>query len=35
VEAYIHWWPKKDRRRNVVGSAIKDAAKRRRIANQS
>ena len=26
LETYVHWWPKKDRRRNVVGSALKVAA---------
>ena len=28
LETYVHWWPKKDRRRNVVGSALRDAAAR-------
>jgi len=22
LETYVHWWPKKQRRRSVVGSAI-------------
>jgi integrase len=26
LETYVHWWPKKDRRRNVVGSALRGAA---------
>jgi integrase len=26
LETYIHWWPKKNRRRNVVGSAMREAA---------
>jgi integrase len=36
LETYVHWWPKKDRRRNVVGSALRDAAAGRRpIAGRS
>ncbi|MEV5694204.1 tyrosine-type recombinase/integrase [Micromonospora globbae] len=31
LETYVHWWPKKDRRRNIVSSALRDArAKRQR-----
>jgi integrase len=26
LETYVHWWPKKNRRRNVVGSALRGAA---------
>ena len=33
LETYVHWWPKKDRRRSVVGSAIRHAAGRREIAS--
>jgi integrase len=25
LETYVHWWPKKDRRRNVIGSALTEA----------
>jgi integrase len=25
LETYVHWWPKKDRPRNVIGSALRDA----------
>jgi integrase len=28
LEAHVHWWPKKQRRRNVVGTALRDAAQR-------
>ena len=28
LETYVHWWPKKQRRRNVVGTALRDAARR-------
>jgi integrase len=30
LETYVHWWPKKDRRRNVVGTALKAATAARR-----
>jgi hypothetical protein len=30
LETYVHWWPKKNRLRNVVGSALQDAALNRR-----
>jgi integrase len=30
LETYVHWWPKKQRRRNVVGNALRDAARRAR-----
>jgi hypothetical protein len=29
LETYAHWWPKKERRRNVVGTAVREAADRR------
>jgi integrase len=29
LETYVHWWPKKERRRNVVGTALRDAAANR------
>jgi integrase len=29
LETYVHWWPKKQRRRSVVGTAIREAASRR------
>jgi integrase len=29
LETYVHWWPKKDRRRNVVSTALKAANERR------
>jgi integrase len=32
LETYVHWWPKKDRRRNVVGTALRDAAEKRGTA---
>jgi integrase len=25
LETYVHWWPKKDRRRNIVGSVLQNA----------
>jgi integrase len=25
LETYVHWWPKKNRRRNIVGSALASA----------
>jgi integrase len=31
LETYVHWWPKKDRRRNVIGSGLL-AAEDRRVA---
>jgi integrase len=30
LETYVHWWPKKQRRRNVVGTALRGAAQRPR-----
>ena len=30
LETYVHWWPKKDRRRNVISTALRDANTRRR-----
>ena len=35
LETYVHWWPKKDCRRSVVGSAIRHAAGRRETASGS
>jgi hypothetical protein len=32
LETYVHWWPKKTRRRNVVGTALRDAAASRDMA---
>ncbi|MGC5030022.1 tyrosine-type recombinase/integrase [Micromonospora sp. DT229] len=29
LEAYVHWWPTKQRRRSVVGTALREAASRR------
>jgi hypothetical protein len=29
LETYVHWWPKKDRRRNVIGSELLAAEDRR------
>jgi hypothetical protein len=26
LETYVHWWPKKNRLGNVVGSALRDAS---------
>jgi integrase len=32
LETYVHWWPKKERRRNIISSVLKDAdAKRHRL----
>src|SRR5205085_7278825 len=28
LETYVHWWPKKERRRNVVSTAVRAAAER-------
>lgn len=29
LETYVHWWPKKDRRRNIISSALQDARAKR------
>ena len=29
LETYVHWWPKKERRRNIVGIALQAAADKR------
>jgi integrase len=29
LETYVHWWPKKERRRNIVGAALRAAAEGR------
>jgi integrase len=29
LETYVHWWPKKERRRGVVGAALREAADKR------
>jgi len=29
LETYVHWWPKRERRRGVVGTALQAASKRR------
>jgi integrase len=29
LETYVHWWPKRDRQRNVIGAALTAAAKAR------
>lgn len=26
LETYVHWWPKRDRRRNIISSALRSAA---------
>ncbi|MEO3781596.1 tyrosine-type recombinase/integrase [Micromonospora sp. B11E3] len=26
LETYVHWWPKKNRRRNIVSTALREAA---------
>jgi hypothetical protein len=26
LETYVHWWPKRDRRRNIISSALRAAA---------
>ncbi|MFI7648814.1 tyrosine-type recombinase/integrase [Micromonospora sp. NPDC049460] len=30
LETYVHWWPKKNRRRNVVSTALRQAAENRK-----
>lgn len=30
LETYVHWWPKKQRQRGVVGTALRNAAANRR-----
>ncbi len=30
LETYVHWWPKKDRRRNIISTALRDASARLR-----
>jgi integrase len=29
LETYVHWWPKKERRRNIVSTMLKDANAKR------
>jgi integrase len=29
LETYVHWWPKKQRRRNVTGTALREATHKR------
>ena len=31
LETYVHWWPRKQRRRNVVGNAIREATAKRHL----
>jgi integrase len=35
LETYVHWWPKKQRRRSVVGTALQEAADKRRHSTKS
>lgn len=30
LETHLHWWPKKERRRNIIGAALQDAMAKRR-----
>ncbi|MFD6611407.1 tyrosine-type recombinase/integrase [Micromonospora chalcea] len=29
LETYVHWWPKKDRRRNIISGALREASAKR------
>jgi len=29
LKTYVHWWPKKERRRNIVSAALRDATTKR------
>ncbi|MBX7269253.1 tyrosine-type recombinase/integrase [Micromonospora sp. Llam7] len=35
LETYVHWWPKKDRRRNIISSALQDARAKRPTGRKS
>ncbi|MFY1675055.1 tyrosine-type recombinase/integrase [Plantactinospora sp. WMMB334] len=35
LETYVHWWPKKERRRNVISTALRDASAKRRAAPEN
>lgn len=35
LETYVHWWPKKQRRRNVVGTALQAATEERKQARKT
>jgi integrase len=35
LETYVHWWPRKQRRRNVVGTAITEAVARLKTGRPS
>ncbi|WP_207232261.1 hypothetical protein [Micromonospora kangleipakensis] len=35
LETYVHWWPKKDRRRNIISSALRDASAKRHRSGKS
>ncbi|WP_328367540.1 tyrosine-type recombinase/integrase [Micromonospora zamorensis] len=30
LETYVHWWPKKDPRRNIISGALRDASAKRK-----
>ncbi|WP_130407078.1 hypothetical protein [Micromonospora violae] len=30
LDTYVHWWPKKDRRRNIISGALRDASAKRK-----
>ncbi|WP_231927208.1 hypothetical protein [Micromonospora zamorensis] len=30
LETYVHWWPKKDPRRNIISRALRDASAKRK-----
>ena len=30
LETYVHWWPKKDRHRNIISGALRDASAKRK-----
>ncbi|MCG5434680.1 tyrosine-type recombinase/integrase [Micromonospora foliorum] len=30
LETYVHWWQKKDRRRNIISGALRDASAKRK-----
>jgi integrase len=29
LETYVHWWPKKERRRNIIGTTLRAATDKR------
>ncbi|MFF0466807.1 tyrosine-type recombinase/integrase [Micromonospora zamorensis] len=34
LETYVHWWPKKDPRRNIISGALRDASAKQNEARR-